>query len=83
MVHGLEEFITFNEIQRCFRFTFRLMVVHEVNNVIVVIKSFFHQHSAKARIHCSTLTIPQRERSSLLEVQVQSTALLAYRRQWF
>ena len=53
-------------------------MVSEVQN-----EAFFHQLSAKARMSCSTLTILQRERSSLLEIQVESTALLAYRRQWF
>ena len=32
---------------------------------------------------CSTLTILQRERRSLFEIQIESTALLAYRRQRF
>ena len=47
------------------------------------LEAFFHKLSAKARMRCPTLTILQRERSSLLEIHVELTALLAHRRQWF
>ena len=65
----LKETVTFDNIQRCFRITNCLVVVCEIYNIIVIL--------ANARVLCSTLTILQRERSSSLKVQVESTALLA------
>ena len=46
-------------------------------------EAFFHQLFAKARTRCSTLTILQCEQSLLFEIQVESTAILAYRRKRF
>ena len=41
------------------------------------LEAFLHQLSAEATMRCSTRTVSQQERRSLLEIQVESTALLA------
>ena len=41
------------------------------------LEAFLHQLSTEATMRCSTRTISQQERRSLLEIQVESTALLA------
>ena len=46
-------------------------------------EAFRHQLFATWRIRCSTFTILQRERTSSLQIQVESTVLLAWRRQRF
>ena len=56
------------------------MMVCEANIVVIVFRGFL---SAKVGMCCSTLTVLQRERSSLLKIQVESTALLAYLTQRF
>ena len=76
----LKETVTFDNIQRCFRITNCLVVVCEIYNIIVMVRSLA---TPIARVLCSTLTILQRERSSSLKVQVESTALLAQKRQQF
>ena len=57
------------------------MIVREVNNAVIVLEAFFHQLSAEVRMRFSTLTMLQCERSSLLEIQIESTAFLAYRKE--
>lgn len=74
----LKETVTFDN--RCFRITNCLVVVCEIYNIIVMVRSLA---TPIARVLCSTLTILQRERSSSLKVQVESTALLAQKRQQF
>ena len=41
------------------------------------LEAFIHQLSVNARMRCSTLTILQQKRNSLLEIQLESTAFLA------
>ena len=74
---NLEETITFDSIQRYFCIGICLMVVCEIYNVTAIVKSLLSAIVPSARILCSTLTILQREWSSLLEEQVESTALFA------
>ena len=72
---GLEESVTFDDIQRRFRFIVCLVMKGKVNDVVIVFRGFLPP--TKARIRCSTLAISQRHSSLLFEIQVESTVLLA------
>ena len=73
----LEEIFTFDYTEKSFCVGICLVVVCQILNVIVIVEAFCHQLFARARIHGSSLTILQWEPSSLLEIQLESTALLA------
>ena len=60
-----------------FCFTVWLVVISSL-----FLEAFSQQLSVKGRMHCSTLTILQQKRSSLFEIQVESTAPYQRHRFW-
>ena len=57
--------------------TFDLWLQVKLMMLSLHLEAFLHQLSAEATTRCSTRTVSQQERRSLLEIQVESTALLA------